>query len=1014
MAGSPLEWARYERWNVAIAGVVYTPAQAGRPVYLDLEDDVIDAVRQLAEPDAADPNRALIEAVKGTLLLRDGASSVFIGHLRRLHRWYEGPMLEAPPCLALLAMLSLVAENMRQSGDMQAHNFYGRLAELAGLDHDQLRWFENAYRHRRDKEATSAELWDSLNDWLEMMEGSRGLPTAYPIGHEHIGLPLSQALVRQADRDKFADLFASQGLAAGSSLPTSEMSAQIDEWMSRIPCPASNTLERLWKEQPAAREPIAEVARLTLETWDGVSPEGTLRDATRREIDTVRLKAVLRAFPSRKIDLSMVVPGRPSSEVEKVEVLNADGVAIETVDIVPCASGWLGIAEGSAIEAGSFLDGQVRLRRDSQSQPLRRRPRRLVPLRWDDLLQAYVECERVQLGEESLVLSRSEIASRVAAFLDRAARPGFRRPASLPGLPEGWTLFEGVQILAAGLRDPLVDLNVLQPLARSQVVLEGGLKLPGHLRKWLSSRPPELRVSSDDGSELKASLKCTRPLATPTPPDASHQGVGSILIWDLAEASLPDGDYEIKIHDDSVLIRSESLRLRSADNPARRLDDESDPIAHDPTRAGYGLFPTRSSSSAAFEGAPDTAGTLVDDAPPSVPSWWTARATVAKSRGNIRVIRFPKDGPSCIETGGHHMDLPIGLEGQTSIEGICRYCGLVKRYPTKFHLRMKRRGATVPSAPAVRLSELPPVRAENDIDWAVAFDAVCHVGSGSDSAFDRITSQMEATDLFGDAFARRLEVLGHIEIERSPTTLRALAWQVNDPMIVGLASGALTIVGFRSERALVAIEDGVWAAGGALDLKAKEGAPPILTITGLDQEEAYRLARSIGAATSRPARFIPDAATRLAAQLPPLSQVRKDLPTTSTLSALSYEAWNPVTARFESASDTASPGAFRLNGHTRTYVYRRAQDLGAMRALLGDARVVKYLAALDLGLPLVGYDSQAEVLYVPLGADLPGLYGRSAVLASGSPPLENLEEGILEYRHVPRSLAAQLANLMMS
>ena len=40
-----------------------------------------------------------------------------------------------------------------------------------------------------------------------------------------------------------------------------------------------------------------------------------------------------------------------------------------------------------------------------------------------------------------------------------------------------------------------------------------------------------------------------------------------------------------------------------------------------------------------------------------------------------------------------------------------------------------------------------------------------------------------------------------------------------------------------------------------------------------------------------------------------------------------------------------------------------------MRGVLGDARIVKYLAALDSGLSLVGYDPDFQVLYVPLGAD---------------------------------------------
>jgi hypothetical protein len=85
-----------------------------------------------------------------------------------------------------------------------------------------------------------------------------------------------------------------------------------------------------------------------------------------------------------------------------------------------------------------------------------------------------------------------------------------------------------------------------------------------------------------------------------------------------------------------------------------------------------------------------------------------------------------------------------------------------------------------------------------------------------------------------------------------------------------------------------------------------------------------------------------------------------------------------------------------------------------MTALLGDARVVKFAAALDSGQSLVGYDKSAQALYVPLGADLPGLYGRAATLASGYPPTENASEHVLQYRDVPPALAGQLAGLLMS
>ncbi len=314
----------------------------------------------------------------------------------------------------------------------------------------------------------------------------------------------------------------------------------------------------------------------------------------------------------------------------------------------------------------------------------------------------------------------------------------------------------------------------------------------------------------------------------------------------------------------------------------------------------------------------------------------------------------------------------------------------------------------------MKVGSLPPVRQRGDIDWGIAFDAVCHIGSGPISHLVRITAQMEATDLFGDSFARRLEALGHIEIERNPSTLQPISWQVNDPMLVGLESGDLVAVGFRSERLIVAIEDEVFKLAGDFDMEEGLDAPPIISMRVIGEEGGRHLANSIEKSTGRSANLIPDAAKNLAASLHPLSQARIGLPTTSALSARTYEAWNPIEARFERTADMSSPGAFRLLGYSRVYVYRRSEDLGLLRATLGDARIVKYLAANDSRCPLVGYDTEQSVLYVPLGADLPGLYGRAATLASGYPPLENLKLQCLEYRHVSPSLAAQLAQLLMT
>src|SRR5262245_18941685 len=96
-------WDRYARWNAAIAQVVYPPRIAGSPAYLDLEDDVLQAIAQIAEPGAPDPAAGLIAAVRTTLRFDQGPSRVLAEHLQNVETWSAGSMVDPPPVLALLA-----------------------------------------------------------------------------------------------------------------------------------------------------------------------------------------------------------------------------------------------------------------------------------------------------------------------------------------------------------------------------------------------------------------------------------------------------------------------------------------------------------------------------------------------------------------------------------------------------------------------------------------------------------------------------------------------------------------------------------------------------------------------------------------------------------------------------------------------------------------------------------------------------------------------------------------------
>lgn len=1018
MTRLPVEWESYLRWNEAIADVVFSRDNAGRPVYLDLEDDVLAAIRDIAASEADDPVPALVAVVKATLDFGGGASRVFAAHLHTLRMWHGGSMLDPPPTLALLAIFSLAAEVMHEGEGMRPHNFYGRLGELLDLDGNMLRKAQDAYRRSIGGVPFSEWLWDSLNDWLEMLEGNRGLPTAFPLGHAHIGMPLSQALVRQTDRERFSDLFALHSLPPRSSLTAFDMEPLIDDWISRSPCPASNALERLWRSGAEARTRITEIAALTLESWEGAS-SASFALGESAAIDSVRAKAVLRTFPSRRLDVGLVVPAHTTESVEVVEAIDTQGSSLGLLELVPAASNYLGLANDEAIDSASFLSGEVLLTRPGQSQPLRRRSRRAVPMRRDELLLAWVECERVQLGEESLILVRSEIAPAAVKLLNEIARPGFTVDEQVPGLPSGWTLLSSVQVLSSipieQRGNLLVDLNIFQPLSSSQLMLQGGLRLPGNIAKWSSSLPPELRATTDAEAGITASITCIRQRGSPRPDDCEVNSSGGVLLWDLAQASLVDGDYKIRVSQRGEPPNTLTLRLRSADSPALAIDHDLPPIAHDPAAGGFGLLARRTENTNAIRGAENVGAQLYGRNPPSVPGWHAARKERGRTTALANRLSFPApNDSSCMVTGGHLMALETARRGVSTVEGVCRYCGLVKRYPAfrgKAKSRRSRTTAAIP--PRIDVSQLPPVRAAGSIDWAAAFDAVCHVGAGPASALGRIAAQMEGSRLFGAAFERRLEQLGHIEIERSTGSLDATSWEMVEPLLVGLDDGSAIVAGFRSAGMMLAIEDHVRECEGTLTIEQMD-APPVIRIAGLSDVELEDLTALMGAATDKSARFIPCAAQQLCTMLPTLSEARQSLPTTTSTGAPSYEKWNTLTARFEPAQHASSAGAFRLSGATRTYVYRTLEDVGATRATLGDARIVKYLAAADAERSLIGYDQAAQVLYVPLGADLPGLYGRAAVLCSGCPPRENLEERLLEYRRVSPNVAAQLAHLLMS
>lgn len=1026
-------WDRYNSWNEAIAECVFPASIAGEPAYLDLEEEVLAAIAGSIEGDESDPQQSLVSAVVGTMSFGGTRTSVFTAHLERLVRWQLADSSTPPPTLALLALLSLVAENMHSGNGIASHNFYDRLQLVCGLTDDQRDRVQKSYYREVNGRPTSEVLWSSLNEWLERQEGSRGIPTAFAVGHAHIGLPLSQALVRRADRDRFAEMFQSYRLPPRSRLSSSDMERIISEWISREPCPASSSLQSIWiANRDEVRGRIAAVACQILMAWSGDGQSSSTGSTA--GLVQVRASAILRTFPPpARLQTSFLVPWSSAEPYEEFDLLGRDDAVIGQVELIPVSPGEYAPASDSAIDPASFLGGELILSHRATGKRLGREPRRIVPLRRDDLTQSYVETERVGLSEDTLVITTEAFADEVNAFLTLTAQPGWVQQDGLKGVPDGWVAFSGVEIVTSVAGETFTgrraDLNLLQPIASSHATLQGGLSLPGHIRKWSSGRPPEVRAAIDRAGGLEATISCIRPLVVPTPAERSKATELPALTWDLEAEDLPDGDYEVVVNEISAAgsrsdIGRMRLRLRSADNPAPPEASTIEPIGRALRDPLWPLTAATSPDHIEVKGAwcdPRVAsGVLVDQATSPAPIWFGERRNRSTSRSVPPTSHAPLVVPSAAEdscrlTGEHRWQIETVLPGRRPklAEGFCLGCGMVRMFPTAGRRSRPQRGQPAALAPIFDVASMQPINPKQEIDFGLGFDALCHVGGGPYAWFERIALQIEPTRLFVDVFLRSLECLGHIDVKRDALSLTPTSWAIAPLTLSQLPDGSFSLVGFRSDGVMVIIGDVVEELGAHLVISDDLEAPPVVEIKDLSDDGALELAERLTDALGHEVEVALDAAERLTSVLPPLSSVVGALPTTSSISAGEAKWWDPLVAQYVPVSDTTRPGAFQIGTFARRYIYRREDDIGSSTALVGDARTVKYAAALTGGLPLAGYDEECELIWCPSGAELPGLYGRAACLASGRPPRIN-EDGILEYRRVPNAIGRRLVSLLMS
>ena len=839
------EWSAYRIWNEVIARHFFSGRHAGRPVYLDLEEDLLEDLAQQIASDAGlvplDPVRAFSRSVAQTFELRPNHAPMLEKHVRAARRWAASlPAQHSaaapsdgshPPFVAALGLFVLAAEQMRSSGEMRSTNYYGRLTDLleVGADDGASRVQEHFRRHGR-------VLWDYLNQWLSAFGGTLGFATAQAFdGRVHVGLPISQALVREAERSQLPELFAKYELRPGQQFSKPDMREILGSW---LPSSSLTNLKAAWKAGQEAQSQIADVVCSELEHWDGTVLESSAGSGVEVQ---ARLAATYYEIPIPEFLLSLVLREGDAAPLGEYRDRTNGGVVTATRDM----GGLARLAAGTAASAEdglalSALRRPVELTHVSGKTLIARPARPVVVLQFDESLMLFLETARVELGGAHLILVRDHHTQEVSQALSQIARPGYRAVRGTSEIPSGWTLFTDVSIQGL-LNNPPDFLRPLVPLSRVQVEFTGGLRITGG--RWHASFPPTVVAVEGTGRQFAVRLLSEFTVTG----DAVNKDLGvhsREARIPLGNAELPDGNYRVLLN-----------TVTEGGAAGGRLTSR--------------VLKLRSGASARLDPPPQVQ--LQHTAAPTLDEW-SALSAGAGSVGEALAIRgavFEATSQVPVPKPDEALPRRLGIiPPPASLESLFR------RLPNSSHDQLRAafddlvsRGQVILTSEGPRLTPKGRQSADRDgnhlrnrppgaspagsgtlpegstADLDSVFDAMVVSGWGTWASLRELVSET-ATERWEPLEAvRNLRSLGHIDVELEGRTLRPRSWSVAPSAIVVQPDGrSAYVAGWRTEELLSNIEREAKALGGVPFRHSRPGRPLLLQVHALSAERFEELA----------------------------------------------------------------------------------------------------------------------------------------------------------------------------
>jgi hypothetical protein len=1032
----------YEQLNDALCDALFTEEYANKPVYLELTEEVVDKVNKQLDLTDVDLEELIIDSVKQLLHLTGVNTDLFGAFVLKQLVWESNIKKSEKnskistnyPNLPLLMVFAITAAQMGTTGGFKTSAYYPRLKELIEVENKKL--VEESYR------SVAVSFWSGLNFWLDSFwKGQRGIGTAYSISNNrYIGFALAQALVRSVDRNKLPRLFRENGFSAFTSLVAKDMEKVIDEWAkkdyseynSKFRSPSKPFMD-LWTKTEA-RTRMASILCRELESWDG-KVSLTKSETTSLDINdyALRLELLLTTFPTKSLNIIFALSSPTEIKDNRIKILNSSSEK-STLQLNAQNDGWLRPNVNIFPISNEDLVTSVLQIDIGQEFKIERYPKNLIIFKFDELSRKYFETERLELGMKCLILAfESEgFVDRIRNVLMDASRSGWKELDStqIPGIPNNWIMFSDVELLQSPKPELIqhTSLEALKPSFSGSLSFSQGLQLPGRPPKWHSKVPLEIKASVlgaeslqigiinfVDGVENQIALK-------------SFQS--QTAIWNFDVNELSDGDYFVQLLKDGEPeeITEKLLRLRSSDTLDETAWHNKEKLIHDLSSHNSAVIQTSKIAQdtqfyidgAAYYLNGDFHMGRDQHQEVEVDSWWSKanKENVKKAlQQNLELQKVEVKG--CFVNGAHNFELPMAPPSRTRnnlqrspsnfIDGICKYCGIRKKFAaTPWAAERKKvinknvvatqRVEQILSR--VNISSFPSIEA-NKISWNILLDSIMHMGGGNFSSLESIANNIDTSALFKYEFINHLDQLAIIDMEYDDY-FEMVSWEVSPKCIVTTLDGFF-LTGYWSHNEWINIQH-IFGKNRAIEEIGTQTFSRKMLIN-VNEEELVNINNS-GIEYS----LVDNACTNILKMLPTISAAISDLPMKPLLGFEVAERFIPEINSWVETEDLYSVGGYRLtHEYRRRYIVRNQSDIENRTVRYCNPEISKHFASSQFGKPLFFYIREKKQLICPLGARLPGLYGRALVLASGTMPDSDTTGKYVIYNNISGEQAKMLS-----